>query len=76
MATLGNPALSLEERATAERMANEILAALETAADRRYLSTRALQQRAQVLDLQLARMPSGERARIICERLGISKSRF
>lgn len=68
--------LDPRERAALLELHGEALRLLESGADRRRLSTHALARRVADLERRLARMPPGERAAAIQQRLGISRSRY
>lgn len=67
---------SPDERAMLLRLHAEALAVLEAGHERRRLSTASLAARVQRLEQQLADRDPGERAAIIRQRLGLSKSRY
>lgn len=69
-------ATSTEERAAARAVLEDALALIEASADRRRLTTKALAARIAVLETQLVDRDPGERARAICTRLGIGRSRY
>ncbi|MBX5462980.1 MAG: hypothetical protein IRZ28_18065 [Steroidobacteraceae bacterium] len=63
-----------EERKRLVAIANETLATLE--GKPRRLSTEALARRVAQLEAQLADREPGARRSVICERLGLSRSRY
>lgn len=66
---------SAEERRTLLQLHEEALQLLEQCGRQR-MRTAALTDRVAVLEDQLRSLSPGERARIICERLGLSRSRY
>lgn len=64
------------ERAQLLELLGEAVALLEAGTDRRRLSTAAVAARVARLEAQLRDRDPGERAAIIRERLGLSRSRY
>ncbi len=65
-----------EERARLLALHDDALRLLEDGADRARLSTRALAARVKQLERLMRDYEPGDRVRIICGRLGISRRRF